>query len=64
MSTRDRSRCAARVRGRPPSGSPPRSSARGIDVVFGGGNVGLMKVVADTTLAAGGEVIGDASPKR
>jgi uncharacterized protein (TIGR00730 family) len=32
--------------------------ARGIDVVFGGGNVGLMKVVADATMAAGGEVIG------
>ena len=26
--------------------------------MFGGGNVGLMKVVADTTMAAGGEVIG------
>jgi uncharacterized protein (TIGR00730 family) len=32
--------------------------ARGIGVVFGGGNVGLMKVVADATMAAGGEVIG------
>jgi uncharacterized protein (TIGR00730 family) len=32
--------------------------ARGIDVVFGGGNVGLMKVVADTTMVAGGKVIG------
>jgi uncharacterized protein (TIGR00730 family) len=32
--------------------------ARDIDVVFGGGNVGLMKVVADATMAAGGEVIG------
>jgi len=31
---------------------------RGIDVVFGGGNVGLMKVVADTALAQGGRVIG------
>jgi len=31
---------------------------RGIDVVFGGGNVGLMKVVADTALAHGGRVIG------
>ncbi len=31
---------------------------RGIGVVFGGGNVGLMKVVADATMAAGGEVIG------
>ncbi len=32
--------------------------AREIDVVFGGGNVGLMKVVADTAMNAGGTVIG------
>jgi uncharacterized protein (TIGR00730 family) len=32
--------------------------AREIDVVFGGGNVGLMKVVADTAMTAGGSVIG------
>lgn len=32
--------------------------AQGFDVVYGGGHVGLMGVVADTTLAAGGEVIG------
>jgi uncharacterized protein (TIGR00730 family) len=32
--------------------------ARGIGVVFGGGNVGLMKVVADTAMAAGGSVTG------
>jgi uncharacterized protein (TIGR00730 family) len=31
---------------------------RGIGVVFGGSNVGLMGVLADTALAAGGEVIG------
>jgi uncharacterized protein (TIGR00730 family) len=31
---------------------------RGIDVVYGGGNVGLMKIVADTAMAAGGKVIG------
>jgi len=31
---------------------------RGIGLVYGGGNVGLMGVVADATLAAGGEVIG------
>jgi uncharacterized protein (TIGR00730 family) len=31
---------------------------RGIGVVYGGGNVGLMGVVADRALAAGGEVIG------
>ncbi|WP_224400174.1 LOG family protein [Corynebacterium poyangense] len=31
---------------------------RGITLVYGGGNIGLMGVVADATLAAGGEVIG------
>jgi len=31
---------------------------RGIGVVYGGGKVGLMGVIADTALAAGGEVIG------
>lgn len=31
---------------------------RGIRLVYGGGRVGLMGVVADTALAAGGEVIG------
>ena len=31
---------------------------RGIGIVFGGGKVGLMGVVADTGMAAGGEVIG------
>ena len=31
---------------------------RRVDVVFGGGHVGLMGVVADTTLAHGGHVIG------
>ncbi|MEU3275171.1 TIGR00730 family Rossman fold protein [Saccharomonospora sp. NPDC006951] len=31
---------------------------RGIGLVFGGGQVGLMGVVADAALAAGGEVIG------
>lgn len=30
----------------------------GIDVVFGGGHVGLMGVVADATLASGGKVYG------
>lgn len=32
--------------------------ARGLGVVYGGGKVGLMGVVADTTLAAGGSVTG------
>ena len=31
---------------------------RGITLVYGGGNVGLMGVIADAVLAAGGEVIG------
>jgi uncharacterized protein (TIGR00730 family) len=31
---------------------------RGIGLVYGGGNVGLMRVLADTAIAAGGEVIG------
>ena len=31
---------------------------RGIGVVYGGGRVGLMGIVADAALAAGGEVIG------
>jgi uncharacterized protein (TIGR00730 family) len=31
---------------------------RRIDIVYGGGNVGLMGVVADAALAAGGRVIG------
>jgi uncharacterized protein (TIGR00730 family) len=34
------------------------AAARGIRIVFGGGHVGLMGVVADAALAAGGEVIG------
>lgn len=33
-------------------------AARGIRLVYGGGNVGLMGVLADSTLAAGGEVFG------
>ena len=35
-----------------------RLARDGLAVVFGGGNVGLMGVVADAALAAGGEVIG------
>ena len=31
---------------------------RGIRLVYGGGNVGLMGVLADSALAAGGEVVG------
>ena len=33
-------------------------ATRGIVLVYGGGNVGLMGVIADAALAAGGEVIG------
>ena len=33
-------------------------AARGIELVYGGGNVGLMGTVADACLAAGGEVTG------
>jgi predicted Rossmann-fold nucleotide-binding protein len=32
--------------------------ARGIGIVYGAGNVGLMGVLADAALQAGGEVIG------
>ena len=35
-----------------------RLAAQGIGVVFGGGRVGLMGVMADAVMAAGGEVIG------
>lgn len=33
-------------------------AAQGIGLVYGGGNIGLMGVLADAVLAAGGEVIG------
>ncbi|WP_253866148.1 TIGR00730 family Rossman fold protein [Prauserella halophila] len=33
-------------------------AGRGFDIVYGGGNVGLMGAVADAALEAGGEVIG------
>ena len=33
-------------------------AARGIELVYGGGDVGLMGVLADTTLNSGGRVIG------
>ena len=35
-----------------------RLAADGLAVVYGGGNVGLMGIVADAALAAGGDVIG------
>jgi len=34
------------------------AARRGLEIVYGGGNVGLMGVVADAALAAGGRVIG------
>lgn len=51
------------------SGNDPRFStaaaqlatflaAQGVGIVYGGGNIGLMGVIADAALAAGGEVIG------
>ena len=33
-------------------------AARGVDLVYGGGRLGLMGVIADTVLAAGGQVHG------
>ena len=33
-------------------------AARGLRLVYGGGNVGLMGAVADAALAGGGEVVG------
>ncbi|MEO7403730.1 MAG: TIGR00730 family Rossman fold protein, partial [Burkholderiales bacterium] len=35
-----------------------RLAREGIAIVYGGGNVGLMGVLADAALAAGGRVIG------
>jgi hypothetical protein len=35
-----------------------RLASEGLAVVFGGGSIGLMGVLADATLAAGGEVVG------
>ncbi|HEU0066981.1 MAG TPA: TIGR00730 family Rossman fold protein, partial [Sphingomonas sp.] len=33
-------------------------AGRGIGIVYGGGRLGLMGAIADSALAAGGEVIG------
>src|SRR4051794_20448469 len=33
-------------------------AARGLELVFGGGHIGLMGILADAALAAGGRVIG------
>lgn len=36
----------------------PAFAARSLGLVYGGGNVGMMGMIADSVLAAGGEVIG------
>ena len=51
VGARESYRAAARVCGE-------AVAARGMRLVYGGGNVGLMGVVADAALAAGAEVIG------
>jgi uncharacterized protein (TIGR00730 family) len=55
--------CGSNVGARPEYAAAAREFAaaavrRGLGLVYGGGNVGLMGVVADAALAAGGEVIG------
>ena len=65
VTTVDASACsAARARGptrpsrRRPSGSARRWPTRGIALVYGGASVGLMGVVADAVVAAGGRATG------
>jgi uncharacterized protein (TIGR00730 family) len=55
--------CGSNVGARPSYAASARAiarllAARGIGIVYGGGNVGLMGVIADAALEAGGEVIG------
>jgi uncharacterized protein (TIGR00730 family) len=55
--------CGSKAGARPEYADAARAmgatlAAAGIDLVYGGGRVGLMGVVADAVLAAGGEVIG------
>ena len=55
--------CGSKAGARPEYADAARSmgtalAAEGIDLVYGGGQVGLMGLVADAVLAAGGEVIG------
>jgi uncharacterized protein (TIGR00730 family) len=55
--------CGANAGARPAYAAAARElggalARRGIGVVYGGGNVGLMGVLADAALAAGGAVIG------
>ena len=55
--------CGARMGVRPVHAEAARQlgtllATRGIRLIYGGGNVGLMGVLADATMAAGGEVTG------
>lgn len=55
--------CGSNPGGRPDYGEGARAMGRaladaGIGLVYGGGGVGLMGIVADTVMRAGGEVIG------
>ena len=55
--------CGSRVGNEPVYGEAARRlgaelASRGLGLVYGGASVGLMGIVADTVLAAGGEVIG------
>jgi uncharacterized protein (TIGR00730 family) len=55
--------CGSNVGGRPEYAEAARRmgaliAGRGLGLVYGGGNIGLMGVLADATLRAGGEVIG------
>ena len=55
--------CGSSVGARPAYAAAARALgaalvARGLGLVYGGGNVGLMGVIADEVLAGGGEVVG------
>ncbi|HZQ78383.1 MAG TPA: TIGR00730 family Rossman fold protein [Acidimicrobiia bacterium] len=55
--------CGSKTGARPEYAAAARAmgsalAAEGIDLVYGGGQVGLMGLVADAVLGAGGEVIG------
>jgi uncharacterized protein (TIGR00730 family) len=60
---RVRAFCGSNVGGRPEYAEAARRvgaliAGAGLDLVYGGGNVGLMGVLADAALGAGGEVVG------
>jgi uncharacterized protein (TIGR00730 family) len=55
--------CGSSVGGRPEYAAAARRvgeliAGRGLGLVYGGGNIGLMGVLADAALRAGGEVVG------